>query len=137
MHNNQRRIETQPGTSRAAGTYPEEWSVGSGPPRYLSELYFILINRILCVMKKKNRMLIRKDEHAHKYHPNRAVIAWWTGENLTRLILEGCEKLRLDLNKHIGQIHVCNTSGQYNGVRSRIRHVYIGMHIPGTPTLVF
>ncbi|KAF0732371.1 zinc finger MYM-type protein 1-like, partial [Aphis craccivora] len=49
-----------------------------------------------------------------------------TGENLTRIILEECEKLGLDLNKLIGQGYdgAGNMSGQFNGVQSRIRQIY-------------
>ncbi|XP_022177819.1 zinc finger MYM-type protein 1-like [Myzus persicae] len=49
-----------------------------------------------------------------------------TGENLTRIILEECEKLGLDLNKLIGQGYdgAGNMSGQFNGVQSRIRQLY-------------
>jgi len=49
-----------------------------------------------------------------------------TGENLTRIILEKCEKLGLDLNKLIGQDYdgAGNMSGQFNGVQSRIRQTY-------------
>ncbi|KAL4148894.1 hypothetical protein QTP88_003037 [Uroleucon formosanum] len=49
-----------------------------------------------------------------------------TGENLTRIILEECEKLGLDLNKLIGQGYddADNMSGQFNGVQSRIRQLY-------------
>jgi len=51
-----------------------------------------------------------------------------TGENLTRIILEECEKLGLDLNKLIGRGYdgAGNImSGQFNGVQSRIRQLYL------------
>jgi len=50
-----------------------------------------------------------------------------TEENLTRIILEECEKLGLDLNKLIGQGYdgAGNMSGQFNGVQSRIRQLYL------------